>query len=190
MKRLRQATATQHQRTEAAMPSEALLNGTLGTAAYARLLARQFLIYQNLEAHLATALSPYPELAGFFQAKTPWLAADLQQLDTPRPPALPHQHPQHTAAQLLGLLYVLEGSMLGGQVILKSLLKNPHLRHLSHSFYRGNGPRTGARWQQFRSLAVRTVSPEAEPEAVAAANHAFRFFLENLSEGGTGEATA
>lgn len=163
------------------MPTEALLNGTLGIDAYASMLAAQFRIYQSLESHLAVSLGPYPILSRFFQKKSPWLAADLRELQAAIPPPIATGHAMQALPQLVGMLYVLEGSMLGGQVILKSLRKNPALAPLSHRFYQGNGAGTGQRWREFIAQCEGEVAEEDLPKAVEGAVYAFDFFRENLT---------
>ncbi len=52
-------------------------------------------------------------------------------------------------SQAFGVLYVLEGSTLGGQVIHRQLKANPALSHRTFHFYNHYGARTGEYWQKF-----------------------------------------
>ncbi|BCW87008.1 hypothetical protein sos41_01340 [Alphaproteobacteria bacterium SO-S41] len=52
----------------------------------------------------------------------PALAKDLADLDRPLPPLAPFTPPGATVSDLLGVLYVLEGSSLGARVVLRQAL--------------------------------------------------------------------
>jgi len=81
------------------------------------------------------------------------LAADLAALGTGTPHAIPALLPRlPTFAHALGALYVLEGSTLGGQVILRDVERRLG-RQISRAtrFFNGRGPATGPAWQGFRA---------------------------------------
>ena len=180
MARLKSATAEAHRRTEAIMPTKAMLSGSLDKVGYAALLSDLFRIYHSLEQHLENTIPPYPALSHFFQKKAPWLAEDLQHLGRELPPPLPKKHPHHGMPQLAGMMYVLEGSMLGGQVILKGLRKSPHLARMPHHFYSGNGAKTRKRWGEFCRICEATIAEEEMPLATDGANYTFAFFQQQL----------
>lgn len=52
-------------------------------------------------------------------------------------------------AQVLGAMYVMEGSTLGGQYIVKNL--NQVFPEYSHNFYNGYGAETGKYWKEFKT---------------------------------------
>jgi heme oxygenase len=178
---LKESTAALHQLTEDAMPLGKVLRGDSPFEDYGRLLSVQYQIYQDLERHLSEQLQ-HPDLKGFFHPKHPWAAADLESMGLPLPPHHQGQHPAMTDAFAVGLLYVLEGSMLGGQVILKMLKKVESLDGLPHHFYTAYGAETGQRWMAFKALSENMVQENCAQEAVAGANYAFGFFLEKLEE--------
>ena len=61
-----------------------------------------------------------------------------------------HQLPVvNNSAQAFGVLYVLEGSTLGGKVIAKMLLKNSSITEDAVSFFQGYKEDTGNRWKAF-----------------------------------------
>jgi heme oxygenase (biliverdin-IX-beta and delta-forming) len=169
--------------TEALMPSAALTDGTLNLQQYTQLLCSLYVIHHQIENYMAGVLLPYPTLAAFCQKKLPWLTDDLMALGATIPdvPAMGIIPPSTSEAYLVGMLYVLEGSMLGGQVILKGLRKNAELSHLPHRYYTGNGQLTGARWKAFIQILEETVSLQELESAVNGANFAFSLFLDNLS---------
>lgn len=149
---LREETADLHHQVERIL---GLPNTITTLDEYRSCLERFYQFYRPLESSLRRFSDWHrfglelPEHAG-------WLALDLQALglnptdidDAPQDslPELPH------FAHALGALYVMEGSTLGSQFI---------LRHLTTvlgdeiagtvAFFNGHGLRTGARWGIFRS---------------------------------------
>ncbi|ODA66694.1 hypothetical protein A7A08_02462 [Methyloligella halotolerans] len=109
-------------------------------------------------------------------ARTGALRADLSALNIPSTPVQPVPELRGEAHQL-GLLYVLEGSRLGGTIILRGLRKefgaaqHPATRYLMH----GEGEGLWARYLQRleASEAVRRAPEEAEAGAMLA----FSYFL-------------
>lgn len=98
-------------------------------------------------------------------------------------------------ADFLGLMYVLEGATLGGQVICRHLgetvlANGPE----ALTFYRGYGAQTGVRWQEFKTY-VRDHVTSADDQArfCAAAEATFDAFnrqLERVGGGRVAEASA
>jgi heme oxygenase len=180
---LKSATLGLHQQTEALMPSAALLDGSLGLEAYAQLISALYRIHALLEQPLQTALQAHPRLAGHYQPQLPSLAHDLQALEAATPcPAPPTTLPDHSAATLAGMMYVLQGATLGGQVILKGLKKNERLAHLPHQYYTGHGPQTGEKWKSFVETLEAVVPPQELGAAVEGANFTFNAFLAQLRQ--------
>jgi len=90
--------------------------------------------------------------------KLPALDDDLAALGRrPEKPEMGFPAPA-TIAELVGLLYVVEGSAMGGQSIVrcvrKSALENPPLR-----FFSGSGARAEDRWREFLDFADASCSP-------------------------------
>ncbi len=179
---LKEATAELHQQTERAMPLGEVLRGNNPAEDYGALLSLQYQIYQDLESHLEEQLE-HPAIKDFFHKKSPWLATDLETMGLPVPLPLSGQHPVMNNAFAVGVLYVLEGSMLGGQVILKMLKKVESLDGLPHHFYTAYGAETGKRWSAFKTLSEEVVEEGSAADAEAGANYAFEFFLQKLEEG-------
>ena len=80
--------------------------------------------------------------------------------------------PLRTHAQLLGALYVMEGSTLGGQVIARQLDK---AGIAGRTFFAGRAERTGPLWKQFSQLLAEDAAGTTAPDAVvASAVHTFQ----------------
>ncbi|RZK54693.1 MAG: heme oxygenase, partial [Hymenobacter sp.] len=83
-------------------------------------------------------------------------------------PAMP---PLDTWPQLLGAMYVLEGSTLGGQVIARQLAKANIPQRL---YFSGYGERTGTMWKAFCQLLTQAATPENEADIVQSARLTFQ----------------
>lgn len=113
------------------------------------------------------------------RAKTGWLEADLaffgrdadRLAELPRCEDLPEAG---SRAELLGACYVIEGSTLGGQFIVR------HLREKlgvapgeGDRYFSSYGPDVSLRWRQFREELMRHSSPENDPKIIASAQRTF-----------------
>lgn len=151
---LRDATATLHARLDAGIDLDRHL---ASSAAYARFLSAMLGIVAPLEAMLdrfdwqATGLAP--DTARW---RTPLLRNDLRFLGLPSAgldalPLAPSPPPPATRDAAFGALYVLEGSALGGQVILRraeaALGLGPER---GASFHASLGRPVGEGWRRFR----------------------------------------
>jgi heme oxygenase len=156
MATLRAATAEQHARTESLVP---VLDPALGLGGYAAILLRFRVVYTVLEDALAQ-VDGWP--AGFDVEPRRWsprLERDLGWLDErgvlgPQSfdfvAMAPMTAPVPTVPSAMGILYVLEGASLGGQLIARRL--GPRLgvtATAGASFFAGGGDATGRRWREF-----------------------------------------
>lgn len=156
--RLRAATADDHCRTEdsfaaslAAFPDS-----------YAAFLEAHARAFPAIGRALSAGLAWQPWL-------TRWhaLESDLAGLDRNPPQAL-KAAPAVSRAEAIGMAYVLEGSRLGGTVILQRVPAG-----LPTAYLRGGKDR--APWRHLLAL-LETVDPSDELAAIAGARAAFRIF--------------
>lgn len=177
LQKLKEATSSLHQQTEALANGNRLVSGSISLPAYILLLQANYRIYHALEtsfapwsAWIATHLRSYHD-------KSPWLREDLLQLEAELPAGDFSGISIENAESLLGCLYVVEGSMLGGRYILKSMKKNPELKHLPHRFFQGYGDQTGPHWKAFTDTCRAFINtPEQEMQTISSAKAAFSFF--------------
>lgn len=166
------------------MPTAALIGGTLSLQAYVQLISDLYRIHFKIENYLDKTLKASPALAVFYQKKLPWLEDDLMAMGVGLPSVSGEiQAPPQGEAALAGMMYVLEGSTLGGQVILKGLNKNGVLIGLPNRYYSGYGQLTGPKWRMFLEILEAVVQPNEVALAVEGANFTFKFFIENLKRG-------
>ena len=149
--RLRGETRPQHEALEQNAFNQALTSGTLTAAGTAHFLAKMYGFLAPYETALqqhAAEFSPVWELPERQRAHL--ILEDLAQPATaPDLPMCPAMPPLHTRLQLLGAMYVVEGSTLGGQVITRQLAQaGIPLR----TYFTGYGARTGPRWKAFCHL--------------------------------------
>ena len=166
--RLRLETRPFHDGVEANTFNQALTAGTVTAAQTARFLARMYGFVQPYEAALqrhAAAFGPEWQLEQRYRA--PLILDDLVRLGHPAaPPLCPALPPLDTRAQLLGAMYVLEGSTLGGQVIARQLAA---AGIEGRSFFAGRAERTGPLWKQFGQLLEAAAASEDADAVVASA---------------------
>ncbi|MFD1143779.1 biliverdin-producing heme oxygenase [Larkinella insperata] len=169
--RLRYETRAVHEETEELLYTESLKAGQLSLEQYSHLLRVHWLFHYALEA----TIDRYP---AFFQAyhpnerrKTPWLTADLAELNIPLPDPQSDLFADWSPVELLGAAYVGEGSMLGGKVVFHHLQKSPELKPVLQNarFYRGYGAEALEKWKAFGGILAG--QPEVEHDKIVQAAH-------------------
>lgn len=169
--RLRAETRPYHDAVEQNEFNQALAAGTPSAAATARFLAKMYGFLQPYEVqlrHRAEELGPAWEIPERQRAHL--ILADLG-VPADQLPLCPTMPPLATVPQLLGAMYVLEGSTLGGQVLARQLAKAAiDLRQ----YFTGYGERTGARWKAFCQLLAQAATPDQEDVIVQSAIHTFQ----------------
>jgi heme oxygenase len=164
---LRLATHAAHVRLNHHPMLAGLTRPGFSLAQYRRILAAYYPFYAVMEPAI---LSLTIQTNGFSYAqrrKLPWLIEDLRALgDTPanlkckRVFAIPAD-----AAELIGTLYAIEGSTLGGQVISRHLAANLGLTpERGARFFSGYGADTESRWAAFCGYAETLVDDPMQRE--------------------------
>lgn len=186
--RLRAATAVAHQRLEEVMALDERCRDREG---YRALLERLLGIYVPLEAALTRIDWSRTSIGPDRLAKAEWLRADLHFLglaparigELPLAGALPEIR---GVAQGLGVLYVLEGATLGGQLTLRRL--EPALGVTASAgarFFASWGREVGPRWRAFVAELERYGRVPADVErmerAAIATFACFEAWLDRLS---------
>ena len=171
--RLRHETRPFHDAVEQNPFNLALAAGTVTAADTARFLAKMYGFLAPYEAQLhaqAALFGPAWQLEQRYRA--PLILEDLVRLGhAAAPPLYPGLPPLGTRAQLLGAMYVLEGSTLGGQVIARQLDK---AGIVPHAFFTGRAERTGPLWKGFCQHLTEAAETEEPAAIVASAVHTFQ----------------
>ena len=85
----------------------------------------------------------------------------------------------HDLPGLLGAMYVMEGSTLGGQFIARHVEHVLHLKKgLGNSYFVGHGDLTGSMWKSFCDLLANKVSDEDTGAVIQGARNMFVTFGE------------
>jgi heme oxygenase len=148
--------------------NQSLAAGRVTTTETADFLARMYGFVQPYEAALrqhAAAFGPDWQLEQRYRAH--FILEDLARLGYPaEPPRCPAMPPLETRAQLLGAMYVLEGSTLGGQVIARQLAA---AGVEGRAFFASRAERTGPLWKQFGQRLEAAAASEDADAIVASA---------------------
>lgn len=171
LERLREATRNAHEGLEARLD---ILN-RMDTLAGRQTLAAGFhAFHAGVELATAPHLANLPGLEFASRRRTPLLEADLERLGV-RAGAPASVAPPRSVAEALGLLYVVEGSSLGGKVIAKqAAARGLDLEGLS--FLNPYGERTGEYWKGFLSILDRECPAQDPGRGEAAARAAASAF--------------
>jgi heme oxygenase len=178
---LRRATAARHAALDSHPALAALAAGRLDLEGYRRLMAAFHGFYLGHDPMVAEACRFHGlERHGFVYApRSNLIAGDLASLGIPPVPlGHPAMHPIASAASLAGLLYVIEGSMLGGGVLSRStaaLLARNNAR--GDSYWQWCRDAGASRWAMTcRMIEEIAANEEARREMIAGAEAAFDAF--------------
>jgi heme oxygenase (biliverdin-IX-beta and delta-forming) len=182
--RLRTATARTHERMHAHAGFEAAAAGTISVLDYRRLLIRLYGFHRPFEDVARSAVDVFEvDLDMGARARSPLLLADLQTLGA-EPSAevsIPLWRPSirlGSRGSLLGALYVLEGSALGGLQIARALNERAG-RDVgkAHLFFAGHRQRQSGMWRELlRELEALRHHGDEEAQAEASAVATFDAF--------------
>lgn len=182
LERLKKETAAIHEDVEKDNAAKYIMDGSIDQLAYERLLRQSFMVYKSVEDFvnaryniLTDGLKPF---SGF--KKTNALAKDISSfssLPLPKPVRIAGSRELST---LVGKLYVIEGSMIGGMMISKKLTQCEKLNHIKeHHFFNRNTTANVARWKDFKAAVEEINFSEEDIEsAVASAKDTFNVFKE------------
>ncbi|MBS3955385.1 MAG: biliverdin-producing heme oxygenase [Methylomicrobium sp.] len=150
---LKKSTSCEHRKTENIPIMQDVFGNHFSLKNYQTLLKRMLSLYLPMERKMSAFLIN-PSLSYSYLPKSPLLQADLQNISN---------HPIHLTLtesdtpnlrsheDFLGILYVLEGSTLGGSVIIKRLEQHIDVQKAATFFfpYRDN---TQKKWAETRSF--------------------------------------
>lgn len=165
--RLKSETASQHQALEDNMD---LLREDYTLGEYQALIQAFHDFYAPLEAAITARQAELPPALDWpRRIKLPQLEADLRVLgvtDQGRMAGPADLPPLGNLAEILGVLYVIEGSTLGGMVISRHFQKFLGLDATNGaSFYVGYGAETGPMWKQFLTVLEAELTTDADADA-------------------------
>ncbi|WP_256005713.1 biliverdin-producing heme oxygenase [Pedobacter deserti] len=172
--KIKEATRVAHQELEKKVVLK--MKAIRSEADYAEMLKNFYAYFSEVER----AIAPYitaevlPDYAE--RRNSAYLKADIEELGGSLEQLPPATAPSITNVQgALGALYVMEGSIMGGPIIVQMLTKHGLSR--GFSFFSGYGEATGEMWGRFVAvLNAHAQTAEHEELAVRKANETFERF--------------
>lgn len=160
LEKIREQTKSAHEQLEKNPASLILISETMNRAQYVQLLGRYLGYFGPLEQRIFATPVPHdvqPFLPADFaqRRRAHFLKSDLESCglaaqEIERLPVCASLPSVENFAQALGCLYVLEGSGLGGQVILAHLKRSLNLDKTNGArFFAGNERATWKKWHVF-----------------------------------------
>jgi heme oxygenase len=151
--KLRQAAKAPHRLVDHHPLLTPLLRDDLTERQYGDALAALHGVYASLEAGIDDFLRIQPALFDYStRRKLPSLNDDLAELGRlPREGEMRYLAPA-TVAELVGVLYTVEGSAMGGQSIARCL-RQGGFGGLPMRFFSGHGEHANAQWHEFLAFA-------------------------------------
>lgn len=179
---LREATHAAHRAVESLPMQQELSAGTLDRAGYATTLQRHHGLLARWDRDQSAWLSSLPAQGWTYRPRVPALQQDLAQLGASLDPVLAAPLLADNAATRWGMLYVVEGSLLGGQVIARQLRQ--HQPVLSGALaYFDLGSADPSLWRHFQQcLDTVLTDGDARQAAVEGAVAMFGQFHRHLSQ--------
>lgn len=172
--RLRVETRFEHDQVEQGMP---VFAKNFRSEDYYRLLNSFREFYRPYEEKLRPLVRSLPAgLECDSRYKLGLLNADLIGHDQIESPKLFEIPSMSNIPEIVGAMYVIEGSTLGGQVIYRHLKDTLKLDLDRSNFFRCYNESTGLMWSRFKTEAVKLVSPDEYEIAIAAAKQTFECF--------------
>lgn len=172
---LRRETASDHEAVEGSIP---LMTDDLDIRRYVAVLEQLYGIVVAWEELVAEVSPDWLHDIRIPRRRQEMLRGDLAyfgvEIDHPPAPTLPLIRSQ---SELLGAMYVMEGSTLGGQLIARHVERVLHLEPgAGDAYFRSHGDKTGTMWKEFCTV-LRERIPDAEADdAVRSAKEMFRAF--------------
>lgn len=179
--RLKKKTALYHTKAEENNYSENIREGNITILQYANFLFRNYWLnfrveqaYLRAETHLLPSFDYSPRL------KAHLIRKDLENTGNKISTSAPEPFPELQPAEIIGAVYVTEGSTLGGNIIYKALSSNAVFKHKDVfnylSYYKDN---TSTMWKNFLQAleSYYEQQPEKGDDIIEGAIKAYDYFI-------------
>lgn len=175
---LKQNTAEYHNAAEKLFNSEKIFNKTFTLEDYKKIIHTNYLMLLHSEDKIFNSLHDKfgDKLQLEQRVKLPLIEKDLESL------ALENQKTSqrlevNNEHEALGMMYVIEGSTLGGNVIAKQLSKTEGFDEVTFNFFGCYQENTGPMWKNFKEVLDTEVSEENYNEVLSGAKKLYTFLL-------------
>lgn len=176
---LKENTKQFHDDVEAKFESQKIFDKSYTLNDYRQILWLNYLFHLNYESKAFDAVSD--ETAQTInleqRRKLHLLEIDLKNLD------MESVEPSDdisvkNEAEALGILYVMEGSSLGGNVIKKQLSQNPEFADMTFHFFGCYGEKTGEFWKNFKETLDNRFLESQYDDVLGGAQKAYQFLMD------------
>jgi len=184
---LKKETENVHREVEKHNLAQHIMDHSITTECYERLLIQNYYYYRTIEQELwrnknitSDLLKPFFDLE-----KSEKLLKDIKAFNTSfdisKNPVIDFLITSEIEA--IGALYVIEGSMLGGLLISKHISKCIHLKNIKqHHFFSTNPKHSMHRWETFaETINQLSFTNEEKEKAVVSAKKSFLVFNTEIS---------
>lgn len=187
LKTLAEETREIHENVENENIASRIMDHSISLYQYSKLLVDNYIAYSTLENFVIANQNKLPEALKQFVGddKSTALMHDLNNLHEVLPENYPFDPVDESWPALAGMIYVMEGSMLGGMMMAKNIKKCDALSEIEeqHFFSADPSPKT-LRWKQFKeAMSTIDFSEEETRSAVAGAKDAFAYFNKTYALG-------
>lgn len=184
--KLREATHAMHVQLNHLPLLKGLMEADYTIENYHKLLEAYALLYQDLELKITRFITEHGvDIDYDSRLKAPLIYQDLAYLSRPASPIQLMLSPDiNSIGALIGVLYVVEGSTLGGQHIARALEKHHGLTEANGArFFYGYGEATPSKWVEFISY-IESIAdqPEECAKAIDNALKTFELFVSVLNQ--------
>lgn len=175
---LKKNTADLHNAAEKLFNSQKIFDRTFTLDDYKKIITRNYIMLLNSEDEIFNQLSDKfsKKLQLSERRKLNLIEKDLKSL------SIEDQFPMqkvHISAQneALGMMYVIEGSTLGGNVIAKQLSKTQGFEGVTFNFFGCYNENTGTMWKNFKEILDSEVQEESYDEVLLGAKKLYQLLL-------------
>ena len=181
---LKDSTKHLHGQLEEVSFAREIMSKQLSPEQYQELLVKNYLIYKYLEPQLNKGLKEVGRLfpQRFSSQRLRDIESDLSYFSSKKPKVGEKEFniDFKSPAAWLGVLYVLEGARLGGNVIVKALKNNPQLKDVPEfHFYEQKEVNIRERWMGFqKAISSYVITEENIEVTTSAAIKTFQCFYE------------
>ncbi|UQD56715.1 biliverdin-producing heme oxygenase [Flavobacterium sp. K5-23] len=179
--KLKKETTLLHRNVERNSMLKRVMDPNLTVDYYSIIIEKFYHFHQEIETQLVKFNNQHKLITDLDnRLKCDFLEADIVELNIVKT-NLPKRYIEiNTAEDFFGVLYVIEGSTLGGQYIIPKL--NVSLPELKHSYYNGFGDETRNLWLTFINQLTSTQDALNHEEVVKSANLTFSTLIELFKE--------
>ncbi len=176
---LKENTKYLHDATEAKFESQKIFDKTYSLQDYKKILWLNYLFHLNFENKAYDAISDETAKSINLDSrrKMDLLEKDLEILGMQKA-EINDAISVENEAEAFGIMYVMEGSTLGGNVIMKQLSRNPEFQDMTFNYFGCYADKTGEFWKNFKETLDSKFPEERYDEVLKGTEKAYQYMME------------